>query len=455
MQIRRRQDRNPLALDDGSQVVVVGGGPAGSFFAYFLLTFAERAHIDLAVDIYEPRDFSSPAPAGCNMCGGIISESLVQMLAAEGIELPADVVQRGIDSYVLHMDVGTVRIDTPLHEMRIGAVHRGGGPRDLKTPKWGSFDGYLLSLAVARGARVHRVKVERVLRQNGRPVIKLRNGEDRDCDLVVICAGVNSGAGLCAHLDTGYRAPRTGKAYIREFYLGVEGVAAALGSSMHVFLPETPKIEFAAIVPKGDYATLCMLGDDLDKETVQRFLGAPWVRCCMPEAAAEGASCQCSPRLSLAGARLPFADRVVFVGDCGVTRLYKDGIGAAYRTAKAAAGTAIFAGVSADAFRRHFWPACRRIERDNFLGRIVFRVTKALQRTLVGRRAILDMTRREQARDESQRRMSKVLWNVFTGSEPYREILLRTLHPLFIARLAGHLAAATRRPAASAFEEKT
>lgn len=445
----RARDRNPFTLDDGSSIVVVGGGPAGSLFAYFLLTLAERVRIELAVDIYEPRDFSRPAPAGCNMCGGIISESLVQMLATEGIELPANVIQRSIDSYVLHMDVGTARIDTPHHEMRIGAVHRGAGPRDLKTPKWGSFDGYLLSLAVARGARMHQVKVERVVRQNGRPVIELRGGETRDCDLVAICAGVNSGAGLCEHIDTGYRAPRTGKAYIREFYLGTEGVSAALGSSMHVFLPEIPEIEFAAIVPKGDYATLCILGDNLDKHTVQRFMDMPWVRSCMPEGTTESVSCQCSPRLSLAGARRPFADRVVFVGDSGVTRLYKDGIGAAYRTAKAAASTAIFEGISADAFHRHFWPACRRIEVDNYLGRIVFGVTRALQRTSVGRRAVLDMARQEQARGGAQRQMSQVLWNVFTGSEPYRQILQRTLHPSFLVRLVGHLVAALRPPARS------
>lgn len=41
--------------------------------------------LDLHVDIYEPRDFTKPGPAGCNMCGGIVSESLVQALAVEGV----------------------------------------------------------------------------------------------------------------------------------------------------------------------------------------------------------------------------------------------------------------------------------------------------------------------------------------------------------------------------------
>jgi len=439
-----------LVLQDGSRVGIVGGGPAGSFFAYFLLLLAERVGLNLEVDIYEYRDFGSPAPLGCNMCGGIISESLVQMLVTEGIELPDNVVQRGIDSYVLHMDVGSVRIDTPVQEMRIGAVHRGAGPRDLKQVKWGSFDGYLLSLAVGRGARVVRGRVERVKRENARPVIEQRGGDGCEYALVAVAAGVNSGARLCDGLDGGYEPPRTAKAYIREYFLGEAAVSAVLGSSMHVFLPDIPQVEFAAIVPKGDYATLCMLGDDIDKDVVRRFMETPWIRSCLPEGVSDAASCQCGPRLNVSGARRLFADRLVFIGDSGVTRLYKDGIGAAYRTAKAAAATAVFEGVSEAAFRRHYAPACRRIERDNGLGRIIFEATHVLQRSRLARRAVLDMTRREQERDGPRRRMSMVLWNVFTGSEPYRQILARTVHPAFLARLGRHLLSAvsstTSRP---------
>jgi 2-polyprenyl-6-methoxyphenol hydroxylase-like FAD-dependent oxidoreductase len=74
-----------LALEDGSRVAVIGSGPAGSFFAFFLLKMAEAIDLDVRVDIYEPRSFARCGPAGCNHCGGIVSESLVQILAAEGI----------------------------------------------------------------------------------------------------------------------------------------------------------------------------------------------------------------------------------------------------------------------------------------------------------------------------------------------------------------------------------
>jgi hypothetical protein len=43
--------------------------------------------------------------------------------------------------------------------------------------------------------------------------------------------------------------------------------------------------------------------------------------------------------------------------------------------------------------------------------------------------------------------MSSVLWDVFTGSAPYREVLLRTLHPVFLCRLGWNLLVANiRRP---------
>jgi len=40
----------------------------------------------------------------------------------------------------------------------------------------------------------------------------------------------------------------------------------------------------------------------------------------------------------------------------------------------------------------------------------------------------------EQQKAGSRRPMSMVLWDTFTGSAPYRDILMRTLHPAFFLR---------------------
>ena len=143
----KRQDNMPMTLQDGSRIAVIGAGPAGSMFSYFLLNMAELVALDVSVDIFEPRHFCHRGPAGCNHCGGVVSEMLVQRLATEGIVLPDDVVQRGMESYTLHMDVGDVEIATPLMEKRIAAVYRGNGPRNSEPLDTLSFDGYLLGLA--------------------------------------------------------------------------------------------------------------------------------------------------------------------------------------------------------------------------------------------------------------------------------------------------------------------
>ena len=431
-----------LQLDDGSRVGVIGGGPAGSFFSIFLLDLADRMGTDIQVDIYEPRDYTRPGPVGCNMCGGIISESLVQNLAAEGINLPPTVVQRGIDSYMLHMDVGSVRIETPLGEKRIAAVFRGPGPRDLKEIKWGSFDGFLQNLAIEKGVNVINQRVDEILWDGDLPQVKIRKGEPQTYDLVTISVGVNSASRkLFANLNFDYEPPKTTKTFIQEYYLGEEQIQEVLGSSMHVFLLDLPRLEFAAIIPKGDYVSVCLLGEDIDKELIANFMSSTEVQNVFPPGwDFDARSCNCSPRINIAGARQPYDNRIVFIGDSGVTRLYKDGIGAAYRTAKSAAATAVLQGISAEDFKEHYWPACRKIETDNMIGQMMFMVTRIIQGQQIARRAVLRMTANEQKKADSKKRMSMVLWDMFTGSAPYRDIFVRTLSPAFLARLAGDLA---------------
>lgn len=430
-------------LEDGSRVAVLGGGPAGSFFSYFLKQMAASIDLDVDVVIYEPRFFTSSGPAGCNHCGGIVSESLVQLLATEGINLPADIVQRGIDSYVIHMDVGSVRIDTPLHEKRIAALYRGNGPRTSEPSDVGGFDRYLQDLAAAKGVRIVRQLVERIDWSGGRPSVVCPDGSRETYDLVAVASGVNSrlAESIVAERPDVRLAGKT-KTYICEFRLGRDVVERCLGQSMHVFVLDLPRLEFAAMIPKGDFITMCLLGDDVDDELVRSFLAADEVRACFPGGTVPEHVCHCFPHINVRAADPPFSERLVFVGDSGVARLYKDGIGSAYRTAKAAARTAVFHGVSAADFREQFLPACRAIDFDNTLGRMVFASSALIQRWRFSRRAMLRMTTREQKDTRGPRRMSGVLWDVFTGSAPYRDVFVRSLHPAFVGSLLWNVLAA-------------
>ena len=446
-------------LTDGSRVAVIGGGPSGSFFSYFLLRMAGTMGLDLDVDVYEPRRFCERGPAGCNHCGGIVSESLVQRLATEGIALPDHVVQRGIESYTLHMDVGDVKIATPVQERRIAAIYRGNGPRDSEPLEAHSFDGYLQDLASKRGANLVRRMVTDVVHEGDRMRVHCADGTSETYELVALASGVNSRLEADVEERCGtFKKPARTRTFICEFKLGRDVIQETLGPSMHVFFLDIPRLEFAALIPKGDYATLCLLGDDIDEELLDQFFSSPEVQNCFPGGEIPRNVCHCSPRINMASAKPPFADRMVMIGDCGTTRLFKDGIGAAYRTAKAAARTAVFHGVSAADFEAHYWPLCRKMAADNRIGKLVFAVGGLVQRSRFARRGVLRMTALEQAQSVRQKRMSEVLWYLGTGSAPDREVFLRTLHPVYIKDLVWNLVAgnASRKPpnAAGKHEEE-
>jgi flavin-dependent dehydrogenase len=444
------RSKSAKPLQDGSRIAVIGAGPAGSMFSYFLLNMAESVALDVEIDLYEPRHFCHRGPAGCNHCGGVVSESLVQRLATEGIALPDDVVQRGLESYTLHMDIGDVEIATPLHESRIAAIYRGNGPRNSEPLDTNSFDGYLQQLASEKGARIRQLVAD-VRSEDDSMRVECADGTHQNYDLVVVASGVNSRlARSLENLAEEHESPALTKTFICEFRLGKEVIRETLGPSMHVFLLDIPRLEFAALIPKGDYATLCLLGDDIDDELMDRFFSSPEVARCFPGGVIPRHICHCYPRINIRTARPPYGDRLVMIGDSGTTRLYKDGIGAAYRTAKAAARTVAFHGVSAEDFREHYWPLCKKIDTDNRVGKFVFGVGSLVQRARFARRGVLRMTATEQQSD-GPRRMSGVLWDLFSGSAPYTNVFLRTLHPAYVASLvwnlvAGNLPSRSERP---------
>lgn len=442
-------DVSSLTLDHDSRVAVIGGGPAGSFFSYFLLDMAERVDLKIHVDIYEPRDFRLTAPSGCNMCGGVIYESLVQSLAVEGINLPTTVVQRGIKCNMLHLDIGSTQIQTSLHEKRIATTFRGAGPRDLKQDLYVGLDSYLMQVATAKGARHIPDRVTKVRwltdpngtdPQNKLVQIETKQTQFQTYELVAVTSGVNTG--ILKHfrdLDFGYQPPATTQLYVREYNLGEESVSKYVGSVFHGFLLDIPGLDYGAIIPKGKYVTICLLSShgNLDPGVMEIFLNDPAVRSTLPpDFSPSNYACRCGPRINVMGCSQPFGDRIVFIGDSGVSRLYKDGIGAAYRSAKIAASTAIFQGISAKDFETYYQPFCREMDVDNRIGKLLFKAISQVKKMQFARRAVLRMVESEQqGQANAERGMSMVMWDMLTGGAPYKEVLKRVVHPEFWTRL--------------------
>ncbi|WP_130471303.1 NAD(P)/FAD-dependent oxidoreductase [Candidatus Magnetaquicoccus inordinatus] len=418
-----------MKLANGSTVAIVGGGPGGTLSAIFLLDLARQLRLQLSIDIYEPKRYNCTGPTGCNMCGGVISESLIQMLAAEGILLPNSVVIDTINAYILHTDQESARIDAPRQEMRIATIFRGAGPKgsehQLPLP-WQSFDQFLLQMAIANGARHLPYAVTELSREQGFPVVSCANQPPQRYDLLVGAVGINQKKSLQLFeaLDFAYQRPQTTRAYVAELYYGAEQVQQHLGHAMHVFLLNIPHLKFAAITPKGHYATLVILGDHIDQEVIEQFFAAPEVKKCLPQGwEIPVQPCHCQPSIVVGPASNPFGDRVVMVGDASVSRLYKDGIGSAYRMAKRLAYTALAHGVAASDFKKHYWPVCRSLLWDNRLGHLLFACDNLFRFFPLLRQAMMAVLRRERCQAEGNAcPLSSAFWNTFTGSATYMHI---------------------------------
>jgi flavin-dependent dehydrogenase len=423
------QSPDPLVLQDGARIAVVGGGPSGAFFSIFALKMARILGRELQVTIFEPRDFTATGPAGCNRCGGIISELLIQLLAVEGINLPDTVVRKGINSYRLHTAHGSVFIVTPQEEKTIATVSRGGGPRGLAVQEKESFDQFLLSQAVREGAAHERVLIDGLSLRDGRPVLSSRQRELMQADLVVGAFGVKSSSAgkLFEGLGFGYAAPSVISAAIAEIAMDPGQVAELFGNSIHLFLLPEKNIKFAAMIPKGAYVTLCILGRNVTADTAEGFLRHPVVEKVLPPSAPHTLQCRCLPKMNVGAPAVAVADRIVMIGDAGSTRLFKDGLGAAYLMGKAAARTAVFEGVGKKQLVNGYLPVYRGIIRDNWFGRYLYAVTDVYRRHRFLTRGLLGAVRDEQERPPQDRIVSSVLWDMFTGNERYRSIFPRTL----------------------------
>ena len=413
-----------MKLEQGSRVAIVGGGPAGSFFALHMLEFGRQAGLGLKLTLFEPRRFRGCGPAGCNMCAGILAAPLVHNLSRLGLDLPESAVMSRIHSYCMHSPFGSIEVPQPHPLEPILSVYRGSGPLGSELGEGASFDQFLLQSAVQRGVRVDRRAVSEVYGgQSGFTLV----AEDHklDYELLVLATGVNSS--LPSRVLPPYQRPPTRRMAQDELLIGADVIDRTLGNRVHIFSMPGDRLDFGTLIPKGDYVSVSLLSGLSRPMGMDEFLEHPRVRDWLPVEYER--SCGCRPSIAVGPARNPFGDRVVVVGDAAVTRLFKDGIGTAFHTARAAARTAVLHGVSERAFRRHYHPLCRRLSRDNGYGRLLL----GMHRRLEGSRKFFALQARviedEKTAPYPARVLDQVSWGMFTGALSYGAILKRVLSP--------------------------
>ncbi len=422
-------DDPPPRLLDRSRIAIIGGGPAGSFFALSAQSIAAQLGLSLDLTIFERKDLSAAGPRGCNMCAGVLSRRTLDGLAALQIALPPEIVRARIQTYQLHWGGHSIAIDPPDATRQVLSVYRGGGPRHSAAAATAGFDEFLLRQVETRGARIVAERVERVIFD---PLPRVHTAARAETfDLAVLAVGVNASPPLFQNL--GYRPPRAETMAQNEFRLEPGSRQIFLNSTVHVYFEQPRDLIFGALIPKGRFANVSLLGRHFGRDSIEQFLAVPEVAQIVGDH--PPLLCGCRPRVAVTPAREYFADRFVAVGDACVTRLYKDGIGSALVTAHAAAETALRHGVSRAAFSAHYAPVCRAVARDNRFGRVVFGLVERSKRNALFMRALGRALRAEADTPHETRVLNQTLWALFTGDANYAEICRMILSPRNMARV--------------------
>ena len=422
-----KKDRHKLT--SGSRVAIVGGGPAGCFFALYLNQYAREFGIKPDITIFESRDFGRPGGKGCKGCAGILSSSLLGSLAEIQLTLPDEVIQQRIDGYNILSPYTSITISNPDKDAQVVSVFRGCGPRICQGQRPIGFDGWLIAETQKRGVTVESQPVNRI--QAGRPMHLSLAGEIREYDLIVLATGVNGKPVLWEGLK--YIPPKTQIMNQDELRVETTRIHPYPDNVAHAFLIPRSGLIAGCFVPKGSFLNVSVLNQTEQPISVSEFLQNEIVKNTLHDQYER--VCGCSPEVAITSAHHYYADGFVAVGDAAVSRLYKDGIGSALRTAREAAATVVRHGFSRQAFGRHYQPFCRRIDRDNRWGKVLFRLNDKVKDS----RTFLWMQHRligdEQIAGRGPKPFTKAVWGMFTGSYSYRGIARMTLSPTALYRL--------------------
>jgi flavin-dependent dehydrogenase len=448
----RRASSQLGSLRNNDCVAVVGGGPAGSFFAIYLLREARRLNRRIDAVIVEKRgpiDLGAAALEcrGCSFCAGGISPRLDEVLEEQRLSVPAEIVQGRFDHVWIQGQWKNFRLRVP-KDMRMYSVFRGSLP-GRRSGRPAGFDGFLLGEAVKEGARILYGEVEALAYgASGLPRLTVRTESGGsvplDASFVTIATGINAHCGLdyrddsliasVKRLNPAFVPGRSRKAFIFELDVGEDYLEHNLHREIY-FIEYGSKrlvLEHTALVPKGRFLTVAMLGKCIDEAVLPRdsrrivhdFLTLPQIERILPGIEAAPLACACAPRMTVTTARSPFGDRFAIIGDAVGSRLNKDGLFSAHVTASRLAHTVLQDGIDRQALAKGYGKAIQWLAADNRFGRMVFSASRvAFTRPVIGRITYQAYATECKVRDEGSRPLSAVLWKIASGTADYREVL--------------------------------
>jgi len=437
---------NRLRLRNNSNIAIIGGGPAGSFFANDAIQNAKKLGINIQITIFESKDFSQRGPSGCNMSAAVIASTLHAKLIKDGIILPERIIRQEIKGYYFQTEEYGIELYKPElnDKSSILAVYRGNGPLYSTHTESHSFDDCLLRHVIDQGVNAIYEPVQELRLSSDidtpATIIYGKNNSYKEmkADLVVGAFGINSTIiNKIKGLNFGYTPPKTIKTCQMEIPLSAAFIKKSFNDDIHVFALGIKPFRFASMVPKGNYVTVSLVGTrDLTKKDLLNFINHPVVRKKLPhDWKMPDKYCMCIPKITLSHSKKPFTDRFVIVGDASISRIFKNGLESAYITSQLAARAAFEKGISNEDFDRHYYkPARKLLAMDNFLGTVILMLSDFVtkQNWLVKARLSYVKSRRG---SWIANHLNELLWNMVTGDAPYTKILIQALNPVFQIRL--------------------
>lgn len=403
----------PIQSDD--VVAIIGGAPAGSGCAIRLLKQAHSRGINPRVIIFEGKAFEKKSYY--NQCLGVLSPPIDHILEDElYIPFPHHLVQRRVDGYILHTDNNTITIPSE------------------KEPSFATrrveLDNFLFQAAKDLGAETVQARVVD-LDFDDHGVLVYSESNYVRADVVVGAFGLDDGMAKIFERLTPYRQPAFISTIVTKFHPG-QAEVEAFGNYIHAFLISSmPKVEFAAITPKGNHLSINMAGKTVNAALMDQFLNLRIVREVLPENAGE-----LLPDLYYFKGKFPtlpakgiFGDRYVMIGDAaGLNRPFKGkGINSALITGIKAADVLLEHGTSRKAFQKYM-DSCGELTCDIPYGKALRAVTN--QCTRMG---LLDGVC-ETAKEEPA--LKKAFFNIISGHDSYKNTWKKTKSLRLILKIA-------------------
>jgi len=460
--LRARRLSTGTVLREGAQVVIIGGGPAGTLFAIHLLRRARQLRKNIRVAIIEkkrePTFCGSPLPPtcreGCNYCAGGISPRMADALSDMGLSPPESLVQGEVRALTIQSEWKNIELALPAGR-RMFSVFRGSRPM-RRSDRHVNFDSFLLHQAVEEGSVLISGEAYAIRRDSGSGLTvsfwtgegPLRCSREIEADFLALAAGVNERPGArpqesrlalsLRQLMPEFRAPKVRKALI--FELEADRTSINLLKNEVCFGDygsRDLRIEMSSLLPKGRFITGVLIGPTIDRahpmeyqDIVRAFMELPHVRRLVPRMPALPTACMCSPNMAVGTAGRPYGDRIAVIGDLAVSRLYKDGIYSAHLTAGALAQAVLTAGIDRDSLHAAYWPVVRRLRNDNLMGRVVYFFNRtAFSRPWLSRIVYQAVLSERKSMPQGKRLLESILWKVASGDDSYARIIASMFHP--------------------------